>query len=130
MEDIYNCSERLIRKTICSLTGEFSALDVHLKIQKRFRIDNRPLVDQVLKELCDNGIVKHDHLNIYTVVKSDVETDHDKGAKYARDSILASIIGMQNEIGNPEDQEYKTIQKVFEHIEQHFGEMFKPFKVQ
>ena len=52
------------------------------------------------------------------------------GAVYVRDYILASIIGIQNEMGhsNPNDQEYKAYQDMYELIVNKFGDMFTNFK--
>lgn len=52
------------------------------------------------------------------------------GAKHARDCILSSIIGLQNEIGhhNLNDPTYKAYQKVYNLIVKNYGDMFKEFK--
>lgn len=55
--------------------------------------------------------------------------DFNAGSKYARDCILAEIIGLQNGIiDKTESEEYKAYQKVLELIIDRHGDMYKDFK--
>lgn len=55
--------------------------------------------------------------------------DFNAGSKYARDCIIAEIIGLQNEIiDRKESEEYKAYQKVLELIIDRYGDMYKDFK--
>lgn len=55
--------------------------------------------------------------------------DFNKGSQYARDCILAEIIGLQNGIMDKTDsEEYKAYQKVFEMIVDRHGDMYEDFK--
>lgn len=55
--------------------------------------------------------------------------DFNAGSKYARDCILAEIIGLQNGImDKTESEEYKTYQKVLELIIDRHGDMYEEFK--
>ena len=50
-------------------------------------------------------------------------------AKHARDLILATIIGMQNEIGYYANfKKYQTYQEVYDRIVERFGDMFEDWK--
>jgi len=52
-----------------------------------------------------------------------------QGAKYVRDGIVCSIIGLQNADGNDEDSiEYQTLQRVMDMIGKKYGEFAKPVK--
>lgn len=57
-------------------------------------------------------------------------SEFNNGAVHARDCILCSIVGLQNEMGhhNPDDPEYKAYQKVYDLIVDKYGDMFKKFK--
>lgn len=52
------------------------------------------------------------------------------GARYARDCILSSIIGLQNNIIHDgiDNTEYRAYQKVYNLIVKNYGDMFKEFK--
>ena len=55
--------------------------------------------------------------------------DYNAGSKYARDCILAEIIGLQNGIMDKiESEEYKAYQKVLELIIDRHGDMHREFK--
>lgn len=55
--------------------------------------------------------------------------DFNAGSEYARDCIIAEIIGLQNEImDRMESEEYKAYQKVLELIIDRHGDMYKKFK--
>lgn len=53
------------------------------------------------------------------------------GAVYVRDNVLATLIGMQNELGhvNPNDPEYQAYKKVYDTIADKMGDMFDEFKM-
>lgn len=53
--------------------------------------------------------------------------DFNAGSAYARDLVLAMIIGEQNAIGNQECDEYKLLQKLYERIVCQCGDMCQPF---
>lgn len=53
---------------------------------------------------------------------------YQEGAKHARDSILATIIGLQNENGKPESETYQAYQKLYELIAANYGDIYEPFK--
>lgn len=53
---------------------------------------------------------------------------YQEGAKYARDSIIATIIGLQNGNGRPESEAYQAYQKLYEVIVAKHGDMFESFK--
>lgn len=58
-----------------------------------------------------------------------IQSEFNKGAAYARDCILANIIGVQNSIMNEmESEQYKTLQALLITIEQNYGEMHAQFK--
>lgn len=126
-------SRRIIRKTILSFTSPFNTTDLYHRLETRFRIVNRPLINEVLDELCNSDAVEYSEIEndvwAYTV-KTPInrESRFNEGAKYARDNILANIIGLQNDNGNPESEEYKALQKLFILIETNYGEMLKPYK--
>ena len=51
------------------------------------------------------------------------------GAKYARDSILSTIIGLQSDIGcDIESEQYKAYQKAYDTIVKNYGDFMKEFK--
>lgn len=51
------------------------------------------------------------------------------GAKYARNTVLATIIGLQNrEFGNPDSGAYRAYQELYELIIARHGDMFEQFK--
>lgn len=55
--------------------------------------------------------------------------DFNTGSKYARDCIIAEIIGLQNEImDKAESEEYKAYQNVLELIIDRHGDMYTEFK--
>lgn len=55
--------------------------------------------------------------------------DFNAGSRYARDCIIAEIIGLQNGIMDRTDsEEYKAYQKVLELIIDRHGDMHKDFK--
>ena len=50
-------------------------------------------------------------------------------AKYARDLILATIIGMQNEIGYYSNlKKHQAFQEVYDTIVERYGDMFEDWK--
>ena len=50
-------------------------------------------------------------------------------AKYARDLILATIIGMQNELGYYANlKKYQAFQEVYDRIVEKHGDMFEDWK--
>lgn len=56
-------------------------------------------------------------------------TEFGNGAKYARDAILCTIIGLQNDIGNNvQSERYQAYQKVYDTIVKNYGDMMKDFK--
>lgn len=57
-------------------------------------------------------------------------SEFNNGAVYARDVILSSVIGLQNEMGhhNPDNPEYKAYQKVYDLIVDKYGDMLQKFK--
>lgn len=124
---------RIIRKTIQSFTQPFNLTDLYHRLEARFKIVNRPLINKVLDELCESDTVEYSEIEkgvwAYTVKEPICrESRFNEGAKYARDNILANIIGLQNENGNPDSEEYKAFQKIFVLIETNYGEMLKPYK--
>lgn len=55
--------------------------------------------------------------------------DFNDGSKYARDCIIAKIIGLQNGIANKnESEEYKAYQNILEFIIDKHGDMYTEFK--
>lgn len=54
--------------------------------------------------------------------------DYNAGSKYARDCIIAEIIGLQNENMKRDSEEYKAYQKVLKLIIDRHGNMFEDFK--
>lgn len=55
--------------------------------------------------------------------------DYNAGSKYARDCIIAEIIGLQNGImDKTESEEYKAYQNVLELIIDRHGDMYTEFK--
>ena len=55
-------------------------------------------------------------------------TEFNKGAIYARDCIIAEIIGLQNyDIEGPDSKEYKAYQKLLEVIDSKYGHMYGYF---
>ncbi len=58
-----------------------------------------------------------------------MESEFNQGAAYARDCMIAKIIGLQEEIGFDEKKEsYIILQKLLIDIEESYGGMFRPFK--
>lgn len=55
-------------------------------------------------------------------------SEFNKGAAYARDCILANIIGMQNEIPDKDSSGYTALQELMDCIIDRYGDMTKPFK--
>jgi hypothetical protein len=52
-----------------------------------------------------------------------------QGAKYMRDNIICTLIGLQNDnIVNMDGDVYRTLQKVLEIIENNHGEYAQPVK--
>lgn len=55
-------------------------------------------------------------------------SDFNNGAKFMRDNIIATIIGMQNDIGNDKNSEkYIAYQEVLTTIINHHGDIFTQF---
>lgn len=55
--------------------------------------------------------------------------DFNDGSKYARDCIIAEIIGLQNGVmDKTESEEYKAYQNVLELIIDRHGDMYTEFK--
>lgn len=58
-----------------------------------------------------------------------MQSEFNKGASYMRDTVIASIIGIQNAQGNREEsEEYKVLQSLLVTIENHYGGYGKEFK--
>lgn len=57
-----------------------------------------------------------------------MQSEFNKGASYARDLIVANIIGMQNETIDKDSPRYNTLQELLEHITKSYGDFSKPFK--
>lgn len=57
-----------------------------------------------------------------------MQSEFNKGASYARDLIVANIIGMQNEIVDKDSPKYETLQELLEHITTNYGNFSKPFE--
>ena len=58
-----------------------------------------------------------------------VMSEFNNGAKHARDDILATIIGLQNEIGGDENYPvYAAYQKLYNLIVEKQGDMFTEFQ--
>lgn len=56
-------------------------------------------------------------------------SDRTEGCKYARDLILATIIGMQNEIGYYANfKKYQMYQEIYDKIVENYGDMFDEWK--
>lgn len=54
-----------------------------------------------------------------------MQSEWKKGAAHMRDNVFAHIVGMQNELGNDEnDKGYQELQKLMELIEERYGKMF------
>ena len=53
-------------------------------------------------------------------------TDFERGAIYARDCIIATILGMQESVRGT--AKYSAYQEVADMIEERFGNMFQDFK--
>ena len=53
------------------------------------------------------------------------------GAVYVRDNVLATLIGLQNELGHgdPNNPEYQAYKKVYDSIADKMGDMFDEFKM-
>lgn len=56
------------------------------------------------------------------------ESDFRRGCEHARDLCLATIIGIQNEIGDEKLPEYQALQVALEQIVKKYGDMFFPYK--
>ncbi|WP_342759464.1 hypothetical protein [Kineothrix sedimenti] len=57
-----------------------------------------------------------------------MQSEFNKGAAYARDCIIADIIGLQNKIIDQTDgEQYKTLQSLLIKIEDSYGEIMKDF---
>lgn len=56
-----------------------------------------------------------------------MQSEFNTGAAYARDLIIANIIGMQNEETDKDSQEYAVLQKLLEYITETYGHMCGPF---
>lgn len=58
-----------------------------------------------------------------------MQSEFNKGAAYARDCIIANIIGIQNSIMDQmEGEQYKTLQALLITIEDRYGKCMKDFK--
>ena len=58
-----------------------------------------------------------------------MQSEFNKGAAYARDCIIANIIGIQNSIiDQMEGEQYKTLQALLITIEDRYGKSMKDFK--
>lgn len=56
-------------------------------------------------------------------------SEFSNGAKYARDSILSIIIGLQSDIGcDIESEQYQAYQKIYDTIAKNYGDFMKEFK--
>lgn len=56
-------------------------------------------------------------------------SEFNQGAAYARDLILANIIGLQNEARYRQGTEgYNALQELLEHCTETYGDMCQPFK--
>jgi len=56
-------------------------------------------------------------------------SEFNKGATYAKDVILATIIGLQNGLGNDESNpKYQAYQELYELISDRYGADCQPFK--
>lgn len=53
--------------------------------------------------------------------------EYQQGAVYARDCIIAKIIGYQNSL-EENDSQYSILQKLMEDIIQNFGDISRPYK--
>lgn len=54
---------------------------------------------------------------------------YQEGARYARNVIIATIIGLQNrELGNPDSCVYQAYQELYELIIARHGDLFERFK--
>jgi hypothetical protein len=55
-------------------------------------------------------------------------SEFNKGAKYARDTILCLIIGLQNKSGNDvQSEQYKAYQEIYDAVVNNLGDMYKEF---
>lgn len=57
-----------------------------------------------------------------------MQSEFNKGAAYARDLILANIIGMQNEEKSKDSPRYDALQQLMEQIMEKCGDFAEPFK--
>lgn len=57
-----------------------------------------------------------------------IDRARNQGAASARNNIIAMIIGLQNDNGDPNSETYRAYQKVLETIIARHGDMFKPYK--
>lgn len=57
-----------------------------------------------------------------------MQSEHNRGAAYARDLILANIIGMQNNERDKDSAKYNAFQELLEHIITSYGDFSTPFK--
>ena len=57
-----------------------------------------------------------------------MQSEWNRGASFARDLTLSTIIGMQNDIGNQNDVQYQILQTLMENIIKNQGDLMEPFK--
>lgn len=57
-----------------------------------------------------------------------MKSEYNNGGGYARDLIIANIIGMQNAEPNKDSQRYCALQELLEHIIDNYGDIAQPFK--
>ena len=57
-----------------------------------------------------------------------MQSEFNRGAAYARDLIMANIIGMQNDEHDKNSSRYAALQDLLEHIMNNYGDFCMPFK--
>lgn len=77
------CAERnkellrtIIREVILGMERPFNVSDLFYRLDKNYGIRNRPLIREVLDELCDSGAVEYyeasDNIWVFDVVKDGI----------------------------------------------------------
>lgn len=85
-------------------------------IQKMYGVD-KDVAENIDRDRVKDSIGRH------------FQSEYSKGAACCRDNIMANIIGMQNELGNDENNpKYQVLQELLLHIIDAYGDMMKPYK--
>lgn len=112
--------DKQMEQMISAVTKQV-AEEVKSELDKSGNVDEK--IDKVVKRIEQSLIARTQKQMSETIEKINTSTDNlSPDAKRMRDTLIATMIGYQNELGNDTESEaYKAYQRVLELIEKDYG---------